>query len=129
MMNLDQLREEIDRIDAGIVDLLHRRAACVQQVGQIKKESGSPLCVPERESALFEKLRRLNRNVLPDESLESIYRQIVSCAFKLEGGFTVAYLGPAASSSHHAARARSGDTIELIACPSFSDVSRAVEWH
>lgn len=127
MMTLDELRAEIDRLDADIIKLLHRRAECVHQVGQIKREAHTPLFVPERESQLFDKLKRLNQGVLPEASLESIYRQIVSCSFKLEGGIRVAYLGPEGTWSHQAAQARFGDSVELIPCASFREVFRSVE--
>ncbi|MEE8164232.1 MAG: chorismate mutase, partial [Myxococcota bacterium] len=34
---LETLREQIDEVDAEILDRLNRRAACVQRVGQLKQ--------------------------------------------------------------------------------------------
>lgn len=126
-MSLDALREEIDRVDAQIVELLKERVACVHQVGAIKKESGSPIFVPERESKLITKILKLNDGVLPEQSLVSIYRQIMSCSFHLEGGMKVGFLGPEGTWSHQAALARFGESVEFIAYPSFSAVFDAVE--
>ena len=47
-MTLDKLREQIDGIDAQMVELLKQRAACVHQVGEIKHADGAPTFVPER---------------------------------------------------------------------------------
>ena len=43
---------------------------------------------------MLNKLNRLNAGVLPEASLQAIYREIISCSFFLEGGLTIAYLGP-----------------------------------
>ena len=49
-MNLDELRQEIDRIDAGLVELLKQRMGCVHAVGEIKKDTNSHIFVPESQS-------------------------------------------------------------------------------
>jgi len=126
-MTLNELREEIDKLDAQIVQLLQQRAQFVHCVGEIKKLSKSPIFVPERESAMNKKLLALNAGVLPEKSLLSIYRQIVSCSFHLEGGMRIAYLGPEGTWSHQAALARFGESVELIPYASFEDVFSAVE--
>lgn len=118
---------EIDKIDAQIVDLLKCRAHCAHKVGIMKKELGLPTFVPERESALINKLMILNNGELPEKSLLSIYRQIVSCSFHLEGGMKVGYLGPEGTWSNQAALSRFGESVELIPFPSFTHVFSAVE--
>lgn len=126
-MTLNELREEIDKLDAQIVQLLQQRAQFVHQVGETKKISNSPIFVPERESAMNKKLLALNAGVLPEKSLLSIYRQIVSCSFHLEGGMRIAYLGPEGTWSHQAALARFGESVELVPFASFEEAFSAVE--
>ena len=126
-MNLDELRQEIDYIDAQLVELLKQRAGLVHQIGENKRSAGAPTFVPERESALFQKLLKLNAGVLPEKSLLSIWRQIVSCSFHLEGNMRVGYLGPEGTWSHQAALSRFGDSVELIPYSSFAHIFAAVE--
>lgn len=127
MKELDNIRVEIDRIDASIVQLLKERMVCVHRVGEIKKDAGAPLFVPERESAQRKKLAELNGGVLPEQALLSIYRQIISCGYLLEGGLRVGYLGPEGTWSHQAARERFGESVTLIPYDSFELIFRAVE--
>lgn len=126
-MSLDKLRQEIDSVDAQLVELLKQRAKCVHEVGVIKKETNAPTFVPERESALINKLLKLNNGALPEKSLLSIWRQIVSCSFHLEGGMRIGYLGPEGTWSHLAALNRFGDSVELRPYPSFAHIFSAVE--
>lgn len=126
-MTLDELRQEIDRIDAQIVELLKQRMGCVHAVGEIKKDTNSHIFVPERESKLFAKLMANNAGVLPEKGLQSVYRQIVSMSFSLEGGMKVGYLGPEGTWSHQAAQARFGDSVELVPYPTFNHIFQAVE--
>ena len=126
-MTLDELRQEIDRIDAQIVELLKQRMQCVHAVGEIKKGANSHIFVPERESKLFAKLMANNAGVLPEKGLQSVYRQIVSMSFALEGGMKVGYLGPEGTWSHQAAQARFGDSVELVPFPTFNHIFKAVD--
>ena len=126
-MNLDELRQGIDKIDAQLVELLKQRALLVHQVGETKHATGAPTFVPERESALIAKLLKLNNGVLPEKSLLSIWRQIVSCSFHLEGNMRIGYLGPEGTWSHQAALSRFGDSVELVPYASFAHIFAAVE--
>lgn len=127
MRTLDELRAEIDRIDAQIVALIKQRMQCVHGVGELKKEAKSHIFVPERESQLIEKILHHNAGELPEAGLKSIYRQIVSMSLHLEGGIKVGYLGPRGTWSHQAAKSRFGDSVELMPYPGFQHIFRAVE--
>lgn len=121
-LNLEDLRNNIDNIDAKIVELLKQRAEYVHGVGTIKSETGDPIFVPERETSLMKKLERLNNGALPEHSLHAIYREIISCALNLEGGLKIAYLGPPGTWSHQASIKQFGRSVELIPLPNFNEI-------
>ena len=51
---LTPLREQIDAIDAQILDLLNQRAKVAQQVGHVKAETNAPVFRPEREAQVIQ---------------------------------------------------------------------------
>ena len=48
--DLDKQREQIDKIDAEIVQSLNQRLAIAHEIGKIKQESGSDFYDPAREA-------------------------------------------------------------------------------
>ena len=55
-MSLDDIRDQIDSLDAQLLELLSQRADLVHEVGEIKKKEGLQIYAPEREEALLRKL-------------------------------------------------------------------------
>ena len=51
--NLESLRDEIDRIDSKIVDLLNQRVRAAVEIGRIKNELGVDPYDPAREEQVF----------------------------------------------------------------------------
>ncbi|WP_246749655.1 chorismate mutase, partial [Vibrio cholerae] len=47
-VELNQLRDQIDEVDKQMVELLARRLALVEQVGQVKSRYGLPIYAPDR---------------------------------------------------------------------------------
>ena len=56
-MDLDTIRQEIDRIDDQIVQLLEERMHLVEGVVAYKKASGKPILDTKREKVIFEKVK------------------------------------------------------------------------
>jgi len=83
-MDLSDWREQIDRLDQQLVDLLNERMSCAQEIGSIKKAAGRPVRDPERERLLLDKLKAYNEGPIKSDSLEAIYRQIIQAAVDLE---------------------------------------------
>src|ERR1700681_4325462 len=52
-MTLDDLRQDIDRVDEVLVRLLNERARCVCEIGRLKKEQGIDIYQPDREKAVM----------------------------------------------------------------------------
>lgn len=78
-------RDEIDRIDSELLDLLNRRAACAQGIGEIKKKNAQPIFVPEREEAVIKHLLEINGGPLPDLAVRDLFASIFSQMKRLEG--------------------------------------------
>lgn len=126
-MSLDELRARIDAIDSQVLTLLNERAECAQKIGEIKKSSQAPFYVPEREKAVLQKLVELNGGPLPPEAVRAIYREIISAIRALEKPISVAFLGPAYTFSHLAARRVFGASADYHPLPSFADIFTEVE--
>ena len=57
MPTLDDLRQDIDRVDEVLVRLLNERARCVCEIGRLKKEQGVEVYQPDREKQVLEHVR------------------------------------------------------------------------
>ncbi len=121
-MPLDEIRKRIDTIDKQLLDLLSQRADLVHEVGLIKKRDGLQIYAPDREEALLRKLVEMNEGRLPEKSIRSIYREIMSAALALEEDLKIAYLGPEGTWTHQAAIKKFGHSVNYTPHASFSDV-------
>jgi chorismate mutase/prephenate dehydratase len=73
-----EYRTQIDDIDRQIVDLLNRRAAIVERVGNLKKEAGLPVAVPAREQQVLDRVVEAGKKgPLPPATLRRIYGVIL----------------------------------------------------
>lgn len=126
-MNLDDLRKRIDALDEQLVKLLNERTRIVLEIGKLKQSAGEEVYVPAREKKVLERVVELNPGPLPPESVQAIYREIMSASLSLEHKVVIAYLGPPATFTHQAARTRFGGSVQYAGCETISDVFSAVE--
>lgn len=126
-MNLDDLRNEIDRCDREIIKLLNERTDVVLEIGRLKKDNGTEIYAPAREKEVLDKVKSLNDGPLKNESIEAIYREIMSASLTLEHPIKIAYLGPPATFTHQAAREKFGASVQYIEAETIKDVFKVVE--
>ncbi len=126
-MNLDALRKRIDELDAELVRLLNARAETARDIGRLKEGAGASVYVPAREQAVLDRVCGLNEGPLPEASIRAVYREIVSASTALEHEVRIAYLGPPATFTHEAARARFGASVAYRPCETIADVFAQVE--
>jgi chorismate mutase / prephenate dehydratase len=124
---LKPLREQIDAIDAQILELLNRRAQVAQEVGHVKAETSAPVFRPEREAQVLRSMAGRNRGPLDSTDVQTIFREIMSACRALERRVTVAYLGPAGTFSEQAVYQQFGSAVEGMPCSSIDEVFRAAE--
>lgn len=91
--DLDKIREKIDVLDSELLKLLNMRLELAIQVGRIKLSKCLPLFHPEREALIFERLSKLNPGPLSEESLRSIYREILAASRLIQYRLQVAFPG------------------------------------
>ncbi len=99
MENLEKLRKEIDDIDKSIVELLNKRALLAKKIGNVKKENVLEVIDFSREREVFKKIIFNSENIIPEEDLKTIYREIIASSRKLQKSYVVSFLGPEGSFS------------------------------
>lgn len=122
---LKQCRDQIDRIDDEMLQLLNRRAALAQQIGHLK-DNGVVLR-PEREAQVLQRLQANNIGPLSNDAIAALFTEVMSQCRALESPLAVAYLGPEGTFSEAAALKRFGSAVQGQACANIDDVFRAVE--
>src|SRR6516162_1865901 len=121
-MNIPEHRQAIDKLDAQLIKLLNERTRHVLAIGEIKMKAGEEIYAPHRERAVLNRVCRLNQGPITNESLQAIYREIMSSALSLEKSMKIAYLGPEATFTHQAAIRRFGSSLQYSAQKTIADV-------
>ncbi len=130
---LEQFRDRIDGIDADILRLMNQRIAVAQSIAEIKNQSDEPIIYrPEREAQVLRRLQSLNSSedengLLTEQSLESLFREIMSLTRGSEAGFSVAVLGPRGTYTEAAARQHFGSSITILDFPTIDEIFKATE--
>ncbi len=86
-LDLDALREEIDRIDEVVVRLLDQRARCAYAIGRIKKERGLNIYEPSREAAVMAHVQQVNEQLggpLDATAITRLYERIMDEARRIQ---------------------------------------------
>lgn len=126
-MGLDEWRTKIDEIDRQLLGLLNQRAELSLEIGRVKRQSGEPIHVPEREQGILDELVRLNPGPLPPAAIRSVWSEVLSASRSLQRPFRAAYLGPQGTYTHMAALRHFGSSAELLAVRSIPEVFEEVE--
>lgn len=127
-MDLSDLRRQIDELDAQLLELLNRRAELAIQIGKRKTESASvSIFAPERERHVLDRLVEKNTGPLSNESIKSIYREIISSMRALEKPLTVVYWGPPATNTHLASIRKFGSSTTFVPADTIADVFEEVQ--
>jgi isochorismate pyruvate lyase len=75
--DMSEVRDEIDRIDAALVDLIADRFGYVDRAWQLKKSPGDAY-VPWRIQQVIDKVKaRAKEKGLPPELTEALWRQMI----------------------------------------------------
>jgi isochorismate pyruvate lyase len=75
--DMAQVREEIDRIDLALVDIIAERFAYVDRAWQLKSNPGEAF-VPWRIQQVIDRVRaRAKQKGLPPELTEALWRQMI----------------------------------------------------
>ena len=76
-MDIADWRRQIDEIDRKLVELISQRARAAHEIGKLKRDIGMLIYEPDRERAVFENARSVNKGPLPDRDLQRIYERIM----------------------------------------------------
>ena len=115
-MNLQNIRKKIDAIDKKILGLLNVRARASREIGKLKAQDGQGIYAPHREKEVLGKLKKSNKGPMTAESIDGIWREIMSFSISLEKKIAIAYLGPAVTYTHQAAQKKFGSSVEYMPC-------------
>jgi chorismate mutase len=84
LANIASLRDEIDRLDAELVELLNQRAARALAIGRIKRTLRMEIYQPTREEAVLNHVRVINPGPLDGDAVARLFERIIDEARRLE---------------------------------------------
>lgn len=149
-MDLGELRQQIDEIDSGIVELYERRMDVCRQVAEYKINTGKKVFDRQREAEKIARVKSLTHNEFNSRGIEELFEQIMSMSRKLQygllaengklgkpsfirvdrletAGARVVFQGAEGSYSQAAMMRYFGDEIQSFHVDSFRDAMSAID--
>jgi chorismate mutase len=83
-MDIDDWRDEIDRLDEQLVKLLNARSRCAIELGRIKRELGLPIYSPEREREVIAHVTGINGGPLDRDAVRRLFERIIDESRSIE---------------------------------------------
>lgn len=128
-LDLEQVRNQIDTIDAKIHALINERARLAQRVGISKTREGKTVDFyrPEREAQVLRMARERNNGPLRDEEILRLFREIMSACLAQQEPLKVAFLGPEGTFTQAAVLTHFGHSVRGLPLNSIDEVFHEVE--
>ena len=83
-MEMDRLRDAIDRVDEVIVKLLNPRARYAIQIGRVKKEAELPIYSPERDKEVLANVEKWSDGPLEPSTMRRLFERIIDESRRVE---------------------------------------------
>jgi chorismate mutase/prephenate dehydratase len=126
---LSDIRAKIDTIDDQILGLVSERARLAQEVARAKRAAGeaADFYRPEREAEVLRRVLDLNPGPLSAETVQRLFRELMSACLALQQPLKVAYFGPEGTFTHAAALKHFGHAMAMLPLSTIDLVFREVE--
>ena len=129
-----QYYDQIDEIDRQLFALINKRAAMSKDIAELLRHQAGdePVRVfqPERDADVLRQATESANaadSLVGGDSIQRIYREILSACAAFEEPLQVAYLGPEGTYSHTAADRYFGHTVATMPQSSIAEIFLAVE--
>lgn len=83
-LDIDDWRDEIDRLDERLVKLLNARSQCAIELGRIKRELGLPIYSPDREREVIAHVTGVNSGPLDEDAVRRLFERIIDESRSIE---------------------------------------------
>ena len=83
-MTIDDLRQEIDRLDSALLQIFNVRASLALHIGEVKKKLVLPVYDPAREKRIFARMKELNTGPLDDQAIVRLFERVIDESRRLE---------------------------------------------
>lgn len=111
---VEELRQEIGKLDAQVLTALERRAKLSKKIGEIRRTLPGIVALPDR--AQMEQVLSRASGEIPEAAVREIFREIFATCISLEEPTVVAFCGLDGAFAHAAARSRFGHAAEYAPC-------------
>jgi len=126
---LDQVRQEIDRLDEKIQELISERAQLAFRVRESKGKFPDAVSYyrPEREAEVLRRIIKRNKGPLSDAEMVRLFREIMSACLAQQEPLKVAYLGPEGTFTQQAVHRHFGHSVHALSYPGIDSVFEQVQ--
>jgi chorismate mutase len=83
-LDLEDWRDEIDRLDEQLVKLLNARSQCAIELGRIKRELGLAIYSPDREKEVIAHVTSINHGPLDRRAIRRLFERIIDESRSIE---------------------------------------------
>ncbi|WP_152657277.1 bifunctional 3-deoxy-7-phosphoheptulonate synthase/chorismate mutase [Oceanobacillus sp. CFH 90083] len=81
---MEQLREQMDKVNLEILELINKRASINQKIGDLKTKQSIKRFDPVREREMLDKIKENNSGPFQDSTLEHIFKEIFKASLELQ---------------------------------------------
>ena len=83
-LDIEDWRDEIDRLDEQLVKLLNARSQCAIELGRLKRELGLPIYSPDREREVVAHVTGINHGPLDRDAIRRLFERIIDESRSIE---------------------------------------------
>lgn len=109
---VEDLRQEVSKIDAQLLSALEKRGKLSKKIGELRKSMTVPPALPDH--GQIDALVSKATGDIPQVALREIFREIFATCFSLEQPVVVSFWGSEGGFAHSAARSRFGVSAEYL---------------